>query len=54
MLPFYSSVLTPEEQKEIEDMHPEELTEELAKVNVPRAQRPSPKAGDDGAPGCLC
>ncbi|XP_008702751.1 dynein regulatory complex subunit 2 isoform X2 [Ursus maritimus] len=34
VLPFYSSVLTPEEQKEIEDMHPEELTEELAKVIV--------------------
>ena len=32
MLPFYSSTLTPEEQKEIEETGPGELTEELAKV----------------------
>ncbi|EFB19306.1 hypothetical protein PANDA_017008, partial [Ailuropoda melanoleuca] len=34
VLPFYSSVLTPEEQEKIEETHPEELTEELAKVVV--------------------
>ncbi|XP_024431507.2 dynein regulatory complex subunit 2 [Desmodus rotundus] len=32
VLPFYSSTLTPEEQKEIEETGPGELTEELAKV----------------------
>ncbi|XP_006870160.1 PREDICTED: coiled-coil domain-containing protein 65 [Chrysochloris asiatica] len=32
VLPFYSSILTPEEQAEIEETNPEELTEELAKV----------------------
>ncbi|KAF6117819.1 coiled-coil domain containing 65 [Phyllostomus discolor] len=32
VLPFYSSTLTPEEQKEIEETGPEEVTEELAKV----------------------
>ncbi|XP_006902543.1 PREDICTED: coiled-coil domain-containing protein 65 [Elephantulus edwardii] len=32
VLPFYSSVLTPEEQAEIAENNPEELTEELAKV----------------------
>ena len=32
MLPFYSSVLTPEEQEEIEKTDPEEFNEELAKV----------------------
>lgn len=32
MLPFYSSGLTPKEQGEIEEIKPEELTEELAKV----------------------
>ncbi|VCW77187.1 unnamed protein product [Gulo gulo] len=34
VLPFYSTVLTPEEQKEIEEIYPEELTEELTKVIV--------------------
>ncbi|XP_077726353.1 dynein regulatory complex subunit 2 [Canis aureus] len=34
VLPFYSSVLTPEEQEKIEEIYPEELTEELAKVIV--------------------
>ncbi|XP_001504180.1 dynein regulatory complex subunit 2 [Equus quagga] len=34
VLPFYSSVLTPQEQEEIEEINPEELTEELAKVIV--------------------
>ncbi|CAD7681502.1 unnamed protein product [Nyctereutes procyonoides] len=34
VLPFYSSVLTPEEQAKIEEIYPEELTEELAKVIV--------------------
>lgn len=32
VLPFYSSGLTPKEQGEIEEIKPEELTEELAKV----------------------
>nr|KAF6373157.1 coiled-coil domain containing 65 [Pipistrellus kuhlii] len=32
VLPFYSSTLTPEELEEIEEITPEELTEELAKV----------------------
>lgn len=32
VLPFYSSVLTPMEQEEVERQNPEELTEELAKV----------------------
>lgn len=32
VLPFYSSVLTPEEQEEIEKTDPEEFNEELAKV----------------------
>ncbi|XP_036747536.2 dynein regulatory complex subunit 2 isoform X3 [Manis pentadactyla] len=32
VLPFYSSGLTPKEQREIEEIKPEELTEELAKV----------------------
>ncbi|XP_003405474.2 dynein regulatory complex subunit 2 [Loxodonta africana] len=32
VLPFYSSILTPEEQAEIVENNPEELTEELAKV----------------------
>ncbi|XP_008138845.2 dynein regulatory complex subunit 2 [Eptesicus fuscus] len=32
VLPFYSSILTPEEQEEIEEIIPEELAEELAKV----------------------
>ncbi|XP_011366552.1 coiled-coil domain-containing protein 65 [Pteropus vampyrus] len=32
VLPFYSSTLTPEEQEEIEEINPEEFTEELAKV----------------------
>lgn len=35
MLPFYSSTLTPEELEEIEEITPEELTEELAKVKFP-------------------
>lgn len=35
MLPFYSSILTPEEQGELEEVIPEELTEELAKVKFP-------------------
>lgn len=35
MLPFYSSILTPEEQEEIEEIIPEELAEELAKVKFP-------------------
>ncbi|XP_035977028.1 dynein regulatory complex subunit 2 isoform X2 [Halichoerus grypus] len=34
VLPFYSSVLTPKEQEEIEEIYPEELTEQLAKVIV--------------------
>ncbi|XP_036064174.1 dynein regulatory complex subunit 2 isoform X2 [Onychomys torridus] len=34
VLPFYSSVLTPQEQEEVEKESPEELTEELAKVMV--------------------
>ncbi|XP_059103458.1 dynein regulatory complex subunit 2 isoform X2 [Peromyscus eremicus] len=34
VLPFYSSVLTPQEQEEVEKENPEELTEELAKVMV--------------------
>ncbi|XP_037703766.1 dynein regulatory complex subunit 2 [Choloepus didactylus] len=34
VLPFYSSILTLEEQEEIEENNPEELTEELAKVMV--------------------
>ncbi|XP_040609805.1 dynein regulatory complex subunit 2 isoform X1 [Mesocricetus auratus] len=34
VLPFYSSVLTPSEQEEVEKQNPEELTEELAKVMV--------------------
>lgn len=54
MLPFYSSVLTPKEQEEIEEIYPEELTEQLAKVKVPRVQRPSPKVGDHGVLGCIC
>ncbi|CAO2601011.1 Dynein regulatory complex subunit 2 [Lemmus lemmus] len=32
VLPFYSSVLTPMEQEEVEKQNPEDLTEELAKV----------------------
>ncbi|XP_004616977.2 dynein regulatory complex subunit 2 [Sorex araneus] len=32
VLPFYASVLTPEEQEKIEELHGEELTEDLAKV----------------------
>ncbi|KAM5333977.1 dynein regulatory complex subunit 2 [Glossophaga mutica] len=32
VLPFYSSTLTPEEQEEMEETGPEEVTEELAKV----------------------
>lgn len=32
MLPFYSSVLTPEEQEEAEIQNPEDITEDLAKV----------------------
>ncbi|XP_019580235.2 dynein regulatory complex subunit 2 [Rhinolophus sinicus] len=32
VLPFYSPTLTPEEQEEIEEIQPEDLTEELAKV----------------------
>ncbi|XP_026638399.1 dynein regulatory complex subunit 2 isoform X2 [Microtus ochrogaster] len=32
VLPFYSSVLTPMEQEEVERQNPEELTEELAKL----------------------
>nr|XP_051701364.1 dynein regulatory complex subunit 2 isoform X1 [Oryctolagus cuniculus] len=32
VLPFYSSVLTPEEQEEIEEQNQEELTEELVEV----------------------
>ncbi|XP_038199356.1 dynein regulatory complex subunit 2 [Arvicola amphibius] len=32
VLPFYSSVLTPMEQEEVERQNPEDLTEELAKV----------------------
>ncbi|OBS79507.1 hypothetical protein A6R68_18112 [Neotoma lepida] len=34
VLPFYSSVLTPKEQEEVERQNPEEPTEELAKVMV--------------------
>ncbi|XP_054363044.1 dynein regulatory complex subunit 2 isoform X3 [Mirounga angustirostris] len=34
VLPFYSSVLTPKEQEKIEEIYPEELTEQLAKVIV--------------------
>ncbi|XP_003988677.1 dynein regulatory complex subunit 2 [Felis catus] len=34
VLPFYSSVLTPKEQAEIEEIYREELTEELSKVIV--------------------
>ncbi|XP_037370562.1 dynein regulatory complex subunit 2 [Talpa occidentalis] len=34
VLPFYSSILTPEEQMSLEEINPEELTEELAKVIV--------------------
>lgn len=48
MLPFYSTVLTPEEQKEIEEIYPEELTEELTKVKDPRVLGPPPEAGDHG------
>ncbi|KAF6339010.1 coiled-coil domain containing 65 [Rhinolophus ferrumequinum] len=32
VLPFYAPTLTPEEQEEIEEIQPEDLTEELAKV----------------------
>ncbi|XP_060244654.1 dynein regulatory complex subunit 2 isoform X4 [Meriones unguiculatus] len=32
VLPFYSSILTPKEQEELEKQNPEELTEELAKL----------------------
>lgn len=32
VLPFYSPTLTPEEQEEMEEIQPEDLTEELAKV----------------------
>lgn len=32
VLPFYSPTLTPEEREEIEEIQPEDLTEELAKV----------------------
>ncbi|XP_055483169.1 dynein regulatory complex subunit 2 isoform X2 [Psammomys obesus] len=32
VLPFYSSILTPKEQEEMEKQNPEELTEELAKL----------------------
>ena len=51
MLPFYSSVLTPKEQAEIEEIYREELTEELSKVKFLGPQRPSPKVGDDGPLG---
>uniref|UniRef100_G1U5R7 Coiled-coil domain containing 65 n=1 Tax=Oryctolagus cuniculus TaxID=9986 RepID=G1U5R7_RABIT len=34
VLPFYSSVLTPEEQEEIEEQNQEELTEELVEVGA--------------------
>ncbi|KAG8509124.1 Dynein regulatory complex subunit 2, partial [Galemys pyrenaicus] len=34
VLPFYSSTLTPEEQEELEEINPDGLTEELAKVIV--------------------
>nr|XP_021490579.1 coiled-coil domain-containing protein 65 isoform X4 [Meriones unguiculatus] len=37
VLPFYSSILTPKEQEELEKQNPEELTEELAKVEEGRA-----------------
>lgn len=42
MLPFYSSVLTPKEKEEIEEIYPEELTEELSKVKFlgPRGHHP--------------
>ena len=42
MLPFYSSVLTPEEQEEIEKIDPEEFNEELGKVRPlgPGGHRP--------------
>ncbi|KAL1767444.1 hypothetical protein HispidOSU_018613 [Sigmodon hispidus] len=32
VLPFYSSVLTPQEQEEVERQNPEDLTEDLAKI----------------------
>lgn len=32
VLPFYSSILTPEEEEEADSQNPEDLTEDLAKV----------------------
>lgn len=48
MLPFYSSVLTPEEQEKIEEIYPEELTEELAKVKFPGPRVYHPRLGKTG------
>lgn len=48
MLPFYSSVLTPEEQAKIEEIYPEELTEELAKVKFPGPRVYHPRLGRRG------
>lgn len=45
MLPFYSSVLTPEEQENIEKIDPEEFTEELGKVSFLRPGGHRPRLG---------